>query len=80
MAADFAAGLTNTSILAGAVLPVALIFWGGWQAALAVIIASLAVVGIFSFARSRIGGVTGDVFGLIIEVTELMVLLTYAAL
>jgi adenosylcobinamide-GDP ribazoletransferase len=80
MAADFAAGLTNTSILAGAVLPVALIFWGGWPAALAAIIASLAVTGIFAFARSRIGGVTGDVFGLIIEVTELMVLLTYAAL
>ncbi len=79
MAADFAAGLSDRSILMAALIPVALIIWGGWHAAVAAAMASLIVVGIIAFARSRINGVTGDVFGLIIEGSELMVLLTYAA-
>jgi adenosylcobinamide-GDP ribazoletransferase len=79
MAVDFSSGLTNASILWGSVLPVVLLVFGGWQAALAAATASLTAVGIITFARSRINGVTGDVFGLTIEVAELMVLLTYAA-
>jgi adenosylcobinamide-GDP ribazoletransferase len=43
-------------------------------------LAILAAFGISRFARSRIGGITGDVFGLTIEMSEIMVLLTYAAL
>lgn len=80
MAADLVAGLSTPSILMAAFLPVALMVLGGWQAALAAAVSALAVVGIFAFARTRIGGVTGDVFGLTIEIAELMVLLTYAAL
>lgn len=80
MAADFSSGLTNSSIAWGAILPIVLILIGGWQAALAAVIASLTAVGIFAFARSRINGVTGDVFGLTVEMAELMILLTYAAL
>jgi adenosylcobinamide-GDP ribazoletransferase len=80
MAADFSAGLSDRSNLMAALIPVALIFFGGWEAAIAAAVASLAAVGIISFARARIGGVTGDVFGLIIEISEVMVLLTYAAL
>ncbi len=80
MAADFSLGLSNTSIAAAAVIPIALIFWGGWNSLLAVVLASLAIASIVAFARSRIGGMTGDVFGLIIEVSELVILMTYAAL
>lgn len=80
MAADFSTGLSNRTIVIAAFLPAVLIILGGWQAALAAGMAVLATVGILALALNRIGGVTGDVFGLIIEVSELMVLLTYAAL
>ncbi|NMB53093.1 MAG: adenosylcobinamide-GDP ribazoletransferase [Leptolinea sp.] len=78
MAADFAAGLTNRAILLAALIPLALLLAGSLPAALSAVLAALAAVGIFAFARSRIGGVTGDVFGLTIELTELVLLLTYA--
>lgn len=79
MAADFSAGLTSQAIIAAAVLPTGLMVFGGWQAALAVGLAALTTAAVLAVARRRIGGVTGDVFGLIIETSELMVLLTYAA-
>lgn len=79
MAADFAAGLSRKSIFAAAVIPLALIVWGGWDSLLAGTLASLAASGIIIFSRSRIGGVTGDVFGSIIEISELTILMTYAA-
>ena len=79
MAADFASGLTTRTILISAVLPLGLAILGGWRGLAAAGLAVLAALIIFRFARSRIGGVTGDVFGLTIEITELVVLLTYAA-
>jgi adenosylcobinamide-GDP ribazoletransferase len=39
----------------------------------------LGLWGIIRLARSRLGGVTGDVFGLTVELSELIVLLTFAA-
>jgi adenosylcobinamide-GDP ribazoletransferase len=80
MAADLAAGLKNGSVYSAAVLPVMLIVIGGWPAALAAAFACLSAVAIFSFAGKRIGGVTGDVLGLTIEISEIVILLTYAAL
>jgi adenosylcobinamide-GDP ribazoletransferase len=79
MAADFASGLSNQSIYLGAVLPLVLAILGGWRAIIAAGLATISSLIILRFARSRIGGVTGDVFGLIIEVAELVVLITYAA-
>jgi adenosylcobinamide-GDP ribazoletransferase len=35
---------------------------------------------VLGFARSRIGGVTGDVFGMLVEVVEMVVLLVFIAL
>jgi adenosylcobinamide-GDP ribazoletransferase len=79
MAADFASGLTTRTILLGAVLPLGLAILGGWRGLAAAGLAVLTALLIFQFARSKIGGVTGDVFGLTIEISELVVLLTYAA-
>jgi adenosylcobinamide-GDP ribazoletransferase len=79
MAVDFAAGLSDKTIPVAAILPMLLMVFGGWQAALSAGLAALAAAGILAFARSRIGGITGDVFGLTIEMAELMILLTYAA-
>ncbi|MEI8132913.1 MAG: adenosylcobinamide-GDP ribazoletransferase [Leptolinea sp.] len=79
MAADFANGLTTRSFLVGAILPFGFALLGGWRGMAATGLAVLAALIIFRFTRSRIGGVTGDVFGLTIEITELVVLLTYAS-
>ncbi len=79
MAGDFSSGLTNRAIFTAAFFPAVLMVVGGWRAALSAGVAALAAVGILAVVRNRIGGVTGDVFGLIIESSELMVLLTYAA-
>ena len=80
MAADMAAGLANRSIAAAAIVPLVLMLAGGWQVAVSAIVATAAAAGIYALARKRIGGVTGDVLGLTIEVSEIVILLTYAAL
>ena len=77
MGADFALGLTKASFAWAIILPLALIVLGGWRGVLAAVLAHLAALGIFQLARSRLGGVTGDVYGLLVEVTELVVLLTF---
>jgi adenosylcobinamide-GDP ribazoletransferase len=79
MAADFASGLTSRTILLAGILPLILVIIGGWRAFAAAGLSIAAAWLIFRFARNRIGGVSGDVFGLTIELTELVVLLTYAA-
>jgi len=78
MGADFALGLTLRHLLLGSFVPLLLVVIGGWQAALAVACAVLAAVGIILLARARLGGVTGDVLGLTIELGELAVLLVYS--
>ena len=78
MGADFALGLKTASFAWAAILPLALVILGGWQGLLAAALAHLAALGIFRLARSRLGGVTGDVYGLTVEITELVVLLTFA--
>jgi adenosylcobinamide-GDP ribazoletransferase len=80
MAADLAAGLNNRSIIAAAIIPLVLMLAGGWQAAVSAILATAAAAGIYVLAHKRIGGVTGDVLGLTIEISEITILLTYAAL
>ena len=77
MGADFAAGFRRSFIVWGAVIPViiaALLGIRGAAAFLAGLVACLLVV---LFARSRIGGVTGDVFGMTVEIVEAVVLLTF---
>jgi adenosylcobinamide-GDP ribazoletransferase len=77
MGADFALGLRMSSFAWAAILPVVLVILGGWRGLIAAGLAHLAALGIFRLVRSRLGGVTGDVYGLIVEVTELVVLLTF---
>lgn len=77
MGADFAAGLRRGFTLWGALIPLALAIFLGTRG----IAASLAGVGaaglVLWLAKSRIGGVTGDVFGMIVEVVEAAVLLVF---
>jgi len=62
------------------IYPVALIAIGGWPMVVVVAAGGGAAWCIARFASQRIGGMTGDVYGLLIEATEIVVLLTDLAL
>lgn len=84
MGADFALGLTRSVFVLAALIPLALIvvgllFTGAWQTVIATALAHLVAIAAIRLARARLGGVTGDVFGLTVELAELTVLLTFAA-
>jgi adenosylcobinamide-GDP ribazoletransferase len=79
MGADFASGLRRSFILWGAVIPVLLALLLGVRG----ILAGLAGVGaaalVLWLAKARIGGVSGDVFGMLVEIVETVVLLVFVA-
>jgi adenosylcobinamide-GDP ribazoletransferase len=77
MAADFAAGFRRSFMIWGAIIPVMFAIFLGVRGALAILIGVVTVAFISRFAKSRIGGVTGDVFGLIVEVVETVILLIF---
>jgi adenosylcobinamide-GDP ribazoletransferase len=79
LGAAFAHGLNRKVYVGAVVVPISVILLGGWRAIAAALFAHLVTFGIIRAARSRLGGVTGDVFGLTVEVTELATLLVYAA-
>jgi adenosylcobinamide-GDP ribazoletransferase len=77
MGADFAAGLRKASLFWGALIPLSLALILGWSGLLALALGLLAAFGILTLAKNRIGGVTGDVFGLLVESVEIVVLLVF---
>jgi adenosylcobinamide-GDP ribazoletransferase len=78
MGAAFSQGLTPGAIGMAAAVPAILAVLGGLQG-LAAIVAALLVGGVvMRAARARLGGVTGDVLGLTVELSELAVLLVFA--
>jgi len=79
MGVDFALGLTPSNFILAAMIPLALTVLGGWRVLLAAAFAHLVTFVVIGLARTRLGGVTGDVFGLTVELAELTVLLTFAA-
>jgi adenosylcobinamide-GDP ribazoletransferase len=78
----FAADLTNSVLAVALIVPIVLLLITSpnWQGLIAVILAHVACALICWSARRRLGGVTGDVFGLVVETGELTILLTYAAI
>jgi adenosylcobinamide-GDP ribazoletransferase len=81
LAAQFAAGLTPATVWLAALLPAALLLvglFGSWRTLLAAALAHLVMFGLAALARARLGGVTGDVFGLIAEAAELVSLLAFS--
>jgi adenosylcobinamide-GDP ribazoletransferase len=77
MGADFASGFRRSYMVLGAVIPVAIAALLGIRGVIAFLAGLSAFLLIVLFARSRIGGVTGDVFGMIVEIVEAVVLLTF---
>lgn len=79
LGADFSLGVQPSFIYVGAVLPMALAFVLQVQGILSLLAGVGATLLVLRLARSRIGGVTGDVLGTIVEVVETVVLLIFAA-
>lgn len=76
MGADFARGLRKSALAWGALIPLGLTLALGLPGLLAAALALFTAFGFLRFARTRIGGVTGDVFGLLVEAVEIVTLLT----
>jgi adenosylcobinamide-GDP ribazoletransferase len=77
MGADFAAGFQRPFVAWGAIIPVALMLMLGLRGIMSVLAGIAAAALVLWLAKSRIGGVTGDVFGMIVEVVETVVLLVF---
>ncbi len=75
MGADFSYGLSKSALAWGAILPLGLTALLGLYGLLAVAATLLAAMGLLRLARARIGGVTGDVFGLLVETAEIIILM-----
>jgi adenosylcobinamide-GDP ribazoletransferase len=78
MAAALRPGATLPVIVASAAVPAAAVVLIGPSAAAAAAAGLAAAGAVVLLARARIGGVTGDVLGLLIEASELGVLLAFA--
>jgi adenosylcobinamide-GDP ribazoletransferase len=79
MGADFAQQIGRRAPLLASLPVLVLALLYGWRGVAAVVAALLATAGVLGFARRRIGGVSGDVYGLTLESVELAVLLVFAA-
>ena len=76
--ADFSSGLRGSSIILGGLVPLGLAIWLKGTGFLAIGVGLLATAFILLTARKNLGGITGDVLGMIIEVVETMSLLVFA--
>jgi adenosylcobinamide-GDP ribazoletransferase len=77
MGADFAVGFRRSFIVWGAVIPLAVAIFLGVHGALSIVAGTGAMALVLQLAKSRIGGVTGDVFGMLVEIVETIVLLAF---
>lgn len=80
LGAQVRSGVGWAGILFGLIPLVGLVVWLGWPGLGAAAAGGLVCAGVLWLARNRIGGVTGDVYGMIIELVELFVLLVYPLL
>ncbi len=79
LGADFALGLQPRTLWLAGAATLLLTLLGGGRGLVALALAHGVALLVFRAARARLGGVTGDVFGLTVELAELTVLLTFAA-
>ena len=77
MGADFTLGFQRSFIFWGAILPLVIAIFLGIRGIVSAFAGFTATALVLWLAKSRIGGVTGDVFGMIVEIVELIVLLTF---
>lgn len=78
MGADFSWGLNRVSVYLSAIFPFGLAIALGARGIFSIAAGFIAMGLIVLFAKKRIGGVTGDVFGLVVEAIEVIVLLVFS--
>lgn len=78
LGADFALGVSRQTYLWAALVPLVVVVLGGWYALGALVLAHLFAAAAVGLARARLGGVTGDVLGLTIELGETAALLAFS--
>ena len=74
----FAAALTPSALTRAAILPLLLTaaaLWFDWRSLVGLLLSGLACLLVLRLARARIGGVTGDVYGAVVELTEIAFLI-----
>jgi len=77
MGADFASGFRYSFIFWGAIIPLVIAILLGLRGILSILAGLGAAGSVLWLAKSRIGGVTGDVFGMVVEIVEAVVLLAF---
>ncbi len=77
MGADFKAGFKRWFIFVGAIVPLGLAFALGARGLISLLAGLIAAAFVLRLAKSRINGVTGDVFGMMVEVVEVVSLLAF---
>ena len=77
LGASFKPELNALGMLLSVVLPLGLALLSGWRGLAALVLGSLCAAVIFRWARVRLGGLTGDVFGLMVETVEVVILLVF---
>jgi adenosylcobinamide-GDP ribazoletransferase len=77
MGADFKAGFCPWFIAVSAIIPLGLAIIFGIRGIISLAVGLIAAAMILRLAKSRIGGVTGDVFGMTVEVVEVVSLLAF---
>jgi adenosylcobinamide-GDP ribazoletransferase len=77
LGADFAAGFHRWYIFVGAIIPLGLALALGTRGVISMLTGLVAAALVLWLAKSRIGGVTGDVFGMVVEVVEVVSLLVF---
>ena len=80
MGEAFKQGTRPGHALAAAAVTLAACALAGWNGLYALLSALAGSMGLLLYARRRLGGVTGDVFGCTVECTEWLVLLTFCTL
>lgn len=77
MGADFATGFNRSFIIWGAIIPLTITLLLGMRGLVSVLTGLGAASLVLWLAKARIGGVTGDVFGMIVEIVETTVLIAF---
>jgi adenosylcobinamide-GDP ribazoletransferase len=74
LGSSFAAALTPRALALALAVPLLLLAaaaWADWRTLLGAALSGLACLGVLRLAQARIGGVTGDVFGAVVELSEI---------
>ena len=77
LGSSFAAVLTPRLLGYALVLPLVLLgiaAWFDWHSLVGVVLSGLACLGVLQLAQARIGGITGDVLGAVVELAEVALL------